>query len=514
MGRRFRQEPEIVLNSDKPLTEQQPKRVVYVEMFRAGPQISSTGQKMVFSEEDLDQVVSSYSPAKHEAPLIIGHDQDDSTPALGHVREVWRKGKSLWGKVELTPKAERLIRDGVFKKVSSSFYLPDADTNPNPGNLSLRHLGLVSIPAVKGLTAFSETLPEGSITITPRESSISFQENHPTMARRKTEAPKQQVVDHADGKGMTINVNINGVKANEPDEVNEAGFETQNTGAPAPYDMQYGDDMAPEAPYPGEADPSLQRTDMVEGPDGGEMGAEDDGQGDPIPPDGEGPDGEEGMDDSGVDDVSGEDDEQVAQDLASKYTEEQLIMALYQLAQSSSEMAEGCDMPGYSEEEPEDNEVYTAEFSETPDPLAEKVAQLEEELASQKRAMRQQEISNFCEKLYDEGKLTPQVVSSSDLVRFMETLNSKNSVNFSESGKVTQYEFMKSVLEGLPSMVSFSEVATPATAPGKSKPVRPHAEGYVYDERNTELHAKALSYSEKNGVDYMSAIRLVFDEMG
>jgi len=485
-------------------------------MFRAGPQISSTGQKMVFSEEDLDQVVNSYRPTKHEAPLIIGHDQDDSTPALGHVREVWRKGKSLWGKVELTPKAEKLIRDGVFKKVSSSFYLPDADTNPTPGSLSLRHLGLVSIPAVKGLTAFSETLPEGSITITPRESSISFQENHPTMARRKTEAPKQQVVDHADGKGMTINVNINGVKANEPDEVNEAGFETQNTGAAAPYDMEYGDDMNPESPAPGQVDPSLQRTDMVEGPDGGgDMGDESDGQGDPIPPDGEGPDGDQGdsgPDDSGVDDMSGDDDEKVASDLASKYTEEQLIMALYQLAQSSSNMAEDCNMPGYSEEEPGEEEVYTAEFSETPDPLAEKVAQLEEELATQKRAMRQKEISDFCETLYDDGKLTPQVVSSGDLVRFMETLNSKNSVNFSESGKVSQFEFMKSMLDSLPSMVSFSEVATQASAPKKAKPVRPNAEGYVYDERNSELHSKALSYAEKNNTDYMSALRLVISD--
>jgi hypothetical protein len=124
MARRFRNTGEGILNAQTPLTEQQPKRAVYVELFRSGPQISSTGQKMVFEEADLDQVVSSYNPVKHEAPLIIGHEQDDATPALGWVREVWRKGKSLWGKVELTPKAERLIRDGVFKKVSSSFYLP------------------------------------------------------------------------------------------------------------------------------------------------------------------------------------------------------------------------------------------------------------------------------------------------------------------------------------------------------------------------------------------------------
>lgn len=503
------------------MTEQQPKRVVYIEMFRAGPQISSTGQKMVFGEDELDQVVTSYNPKRHEAPLIIGHDQDDGTPSLGWVKEVWRKGKALWGKVELTPKAEKLIRDGVFKKVSSSFYLPDADTNPAPGNLSLRHLGLVSIPAVKGLTAFSELHPdEGSITFTPRESSISFQETFPTMAKRRTEAP--QVIDHADGRGMTINVNINGL-AKEDGE----GAPVENTGSPAPYDMEYGDQMSPDAPMPGETDPSFQRMEMVEGPDGKEMGDEDDGQGPPVAEDGAGPDGEEGddagappADDSGdVEDVSGSDDEEVASDLASKYTEEQLILALYQLSQGSSEMGEG--YMGYSEateeggdDEEEDEEKEggdSSDYSEA-DPLVAKVAQLEEELASQRRLMRQKEISDFCEGLYAGGKLTESVAPKTDLVRFMETLNPKNSVNFSETGKLSQFDFMKKVLDSLPNMVSFGEVVTPASAPPKPKAPKPDASGYVYDERNAGVHAKAIDYSEKNGVDYMSALKLVLND--
>lgn len=509
MARRFQNKQNlegVVLNTQTPLTEQQPKRSVYVELFRSGPQISSTGQKMVFEEADLDQVVSSYNPSKHEAPLIIGHEQDDATPALGWVREVWRKGKSLWGKVELTPKAERLIRDGVFKKVSSSFYLPDADTNPAPGNLCLRHLGLVSIPAVKGLTAFSETNPEGSITITPRESSISFQENSSTMAKRKTEAP--QVIDHADGKGMTINVNINGMGQgeNSPTEVGDNGLATQETGLPAPYDMEYGDGMDPMSAT---ADPSLQRMEMVEGPDGNEMGDENDGEGEPLPEDGEGPGGEvedSQGEESDVEDMSGDDDEQVAAELASQYTEDQLIMALYQLAQGSSEMGElsnDMGMMGYSEE----NE---AQFSEA-DPLAEKVAQLEEELAAQKRLIRQKEITDFCETLYVKGKLTEAIAPRRDLVRFMETLNPKNTVNFNEAGKTTQFDFMKSVLENLPAMVSFEEVAPQATAPKKAKQHKPNADGYVFDERNVEIHAKAVEYSEKNNTDYMSAIKFVLE---
>jgi len=532
MARRQRYSEEVVMNGDKPITEQQPKRTVYIELFRSGPQISSSGQKMVFEEGDLDQVVSSYNPDSHEAPLIIGHDQDDGTPALGWVREVWRKGKSLWGKVELTPKAERLIRDGVFKKVSSSFYLPDADTNPSPGQLALRHLGLVSIPAVKGLTAFAENPTEGSITITPTESSISFQETLPTMAKRKTEAPaeetQQQVVDHADGRGMTINVNINGMKATD-----EEGEPVQETGSPAPYDMEYADQMAPEAPTPGVADPSLMRNEqegmaslsMVEGPDGEEMGDEDAGTAPPVDEEGAGPDGMEGEEgeemapeaeaDADVEDMSGDDDEQVASDLASQYTEEQLIMALYQLAQGSQEMGEGM-MPGYAEPESEEVVTETTDFAEEsdPDPLSIKVAELEEELAAQRRLMRQKEITDFCEGLYSEGKLTEQVVPISDLSRFMETLNPKNNVNFSEAGKATQFEFMKSMLQSLPAMVNFSEVATPASAPKKAKAPRPSADGYVYDQRNADIHVKAVEYSESGKApDYMSAVKLVLEEL-
>jgi hypothetical protein len=510
---------EVVLNGDGPLTTQQAKRTVYIELFRAGPQVSSTGQKMVFADTDLDQVVSSYDSNRHEAPLIIGHDQDDGTPALGWVREVWRKGKSLWGKVELTPKAERLIRDGVFKKVSSSFYLPDADTNPTPGQLALRHLGLVSIPAVKGLTAFSETHPEGSITITPRESSISFQETEPTMAKRKTEAPAEsKVIDHADGRGMTINVNINGVKSTD-----EEGQLIEETGSPAPYDAEYGDGMGMMDPGQDMATPPDPMMDsepdamsMVEGPDGEEMGDEDGGDGAPVDESGAGPDGMEGEDedmggaDADVDDMSGEDDEKVAADLASQYTEEQLIMALYQLAQGSSEMGEQ-GMMGYSESEA-DTESTTSFAEPSSDPLAAKVAELEEELASQRRLMRQKDITDFCEKLYDGGKLTEQVAPITDLVRFMETLNAKNSVNFSEGGKASQFDFMKGVLNNLPAMVSFSEVATPASAPKKAKTQVPSADGYVYDERNAEVHARAMSYSEEKGVDYMSAVKFVMSE--
>lgn len=639
---------EHVLNSKEPLTSQQPKKVVFIEMFRAGPQISSTGQRMVFTESDLDDVINTYNPETHEAPLIIGHDQDDGTPSLGWVRKVWRKGKELWGKVELTPKAEQLIRDGVFKKVSSSFYLPEAETNPTPGKLSLRHLGLVSIPAVKGLTAFSETgelSGPQTLTITPSEgeSSISFKENlgnNLTMARKKTKtetpASVASVVEHGEGGGMTVNINIGNGGGGSPSAnvYDDNGNKVSETGAPAEYDMDYGMDMPPVEGSmdmePGMADDGLEEeggdaempTDEGDteigdegGMEGDDMGMDDEGGGEmPSEEGGDMPsdDGGDAGSDPGMDteDISGDvegDDQKIAQ-LASEYEIEELIKALA-LKTDAASMMEGKGDMSYGEmpeglkkameakkggddeeddeeksedmgehvkggeepagagepsgesvkegEEPKGEEVYaekdsascaedddekkkddeeekkmsdmaestsdeeatgTLDHSESAmgvqgsNDLQARVAELEEELARQKKLMREKEISSFCETLYDQAKLTEQIVARTDLVRFMETLNSKNSVNFSESGKASQFDFFKGILENLPSMVSFEEFATQASAPTPKKPLTPSADGYVYDPNTADLHVQALEYAESKGVEYTVALKAVLSD--
>ena len=145
------------------------------------------------------------------------------------------------------------------------------------------------------------------------------------------------------------------------------------------------------------------------------------------------------------------------------------------------------------------------------DNLNARVAELEEELNRQRKLAREKEISSFAEGLYESGKLTEQVVPKGDLVRFMETLNHKNSVNFSETGKASQFDFMRGVLESLPSMVSFEEFATPATAPKKAQAVEPNASGYAYDPNTADVHAEALSYAEQNGCDYLTAVKFVIN---
>jgi hypothetical protein len=527
----------------------------------------------------------------------------------------------------------------VFKKVSSSFYLPEAETNPTPGKLSLRHLGLVSIPAVKGLTAFSELSEQETITITPSEgeSSISFKEHlgqNQTMARKKTKpetpASVTSVVEHTENGGMTVNINIGGGDKAKANVYDDAGNQVSETGAPADYDMDYGmesdmesaPDMAMMADEQSD-DLGLEDGGDAEAPEAPEASAEGDDAA-PAPEEG----GEEATEepaeegDEGpsmeTDDISGDmdgEDQRVAK-LASEYEVDELIKALAlktdaasmmegegmsygempeglkkameakkgedededeeEKEEDSEDMGEKCTDAGepskagepssedvteaeeckgeqvYAEEkeeevadngegcksyEEEDDEEKKKEHKEMKSDMSKetapkeatgtldhsegamgvqgenelqaRVAELEEELARQKKLMREKEISSFCETLYSEGKLTQQVVAKTDLVRFMETLNNKNSVNFSETGKASQFDFFKGILENLPSMVSFEEFATPASAPKSRKQPTPSVEGYVYDPNTADLHVQALEYAEEKGVDYTIALKAI-----
>ena len=129
-----------------------------IHVFRAGDQTSAQGVQRNFSSKDLQQVVETYDPSIHEAPLVVGHQGDsDSLPSFGWIKGFSRQGDNLYADVEFTDTAKDLVKDGHYRKVSISFYSPDSAINPNPGKWSARHLALLGAapPAVKGLEPFS-----------------------------------------------------------------------------------------------------------------------------------------------------------------------------------------------------------------------------------------------------------------------------------------------------------------------------------------------------------------------
>lgn len=131
-----------------------------INIFKTGTHTSSNGATLDFSEDKLQGSAESYSPSVHEAPIVIGHPKDNG-PAYGWIKSMEFSEGSLDAiPDQVNEDFAEMVKKGSFKKVSASFYLPDAPNNPSPGNLYLRHVGFLGAqpPAIKGLSAvdFSE----------------------------------------------------------------------------------------------------------------------------------------------------------------------------------------------------------------------------------------------------------------------------------------------------------------------------------------------------------------------
>lgn len=112
-------------------------------IFKTGKHTDSTGNTKEWTEEDLDKIVESYDPQKHEAPIVIGHPKTNA-PAFGWIERLKRVGDTLYAyPKQLANEFVEMVKQGLFKKRSISLY-PDG---------TLRHVGFLGAqpPAVKGL---------------------------------------------------------------------------------------------------------------------------------------------------------------------------------------------------------------------------------------------------------------------------------------------------------------------------------------------------------------------------
>ena len=128
-----------------------------LHIFKPGRQTAMSGATLDFSESDLAACAQAYDPALHEAPLVIGHPKHDD-PAYGWVKSLSAGKDGLSAEPQqVDAQFAELVDKGSFKKISASFYTPDAPNNPVPGVYYLRHVGFLGAlpPAVKGLREVS-----------------------------------------------------------------------------------------------------------------------------------------------------------------------------------------------------------------------------------------------------------------------------------------------------------------------------------------------------------------------
>lgn len=146
-----------------------------IHIFRAGFQRSANGLGRYYSSDDLANCARAYSPAVFAAALVVGHPQDN-TPAYGWVDRLEASGDDLFAHVSgIDPLLAAAVSAGLYRRVSASFYLPEASHNPVPGTLYLRHVGLLgaAAPAVKDL----QPLPASFIERAARCDGVQFSQN-------------------------------------------------------------------------------------------------------------------------------------------------------------------------------------------------------------------------------------------------------------------------------------------------------------------------------------------------
>lgn len=124
-----------------------------IEIFRAGNHTTMAGETIAYTAADVAAMAAAYDPARFDAPVVIGHPALNA-PAYGWVKALRAEGDLLRAEIhQVEPAFADAVAAGRYKKVSASFFKPDAKGNPTPGQWSLRHVGFLgaAAPAVKGL---------------------------------------------------------------------------------------------------------------------------------------------------------------------------------------------------------------------------------------------------------------------------------------------------------------------------------------------------------------------------
>ena len=194
-----------------------PSNAAPLHIFKPGRHTAMNGAQIPFGPTDLQATVAAYDPALHEAPLVVGHPKHDM-PAYGWVQGL-RFSDGDDGEpagmyalpAQVNPDFADMVAAGAFKKISASFYAPDAPSNPVPGVYYLRHVGFLGAqpPAVKGMRnpsfadaeegviefselAFLESA-EGTAPHQPEESTVTEQEA--AQLREQNEAMRQRLAE-------------------------------------------------------------------------------------------------------------------------------------------------------------------------------------------------------------------------------------------------------------------------------------------------------------------------------
>lgn len=158
---------------------------IEIEAFRAGTPASKG-----ITAAQIAEAANGFNSATHRVPVVMGHPSDDqSAPAFGEISGARVDGNSLFLKIKnLAKEAVDGVRESRILNRSAAFWHPGHPSNPNPGKLALRHLGLLggAAPAIPNLAplrfAADEAEEDGGHLIADGEPGVAVIFSAPTAA--------------------------------------------------------------------------------------------------------------------------------------------------------------------------------------------------------------------------------------------------------------------------------------------------------------------------------------------
>lgn len=163
----------------------------WIELFPAGPQLTAVdGRKWTANPSAVLAAFAARNgrplPVDYEHAQAIKAGTGDEAPAAGWIVAVEERAGAIWGKVEWTPRAARLIADREYRYISPEFQRDKAGRI-----LRLDGAALVNRPALEELVALAsqsrndaaEPEPEAALIAQARELAAAAQVYQAEQAR-------------------------------------------------------------------------------------------------------------------------------------------------------------------------------------------------------------------------------------------------------------------------------------------------------------------------------------------
>lgn len=205
----------------------------------AGDHTSGSGVHAPLAKSDIEELAASYSPELHRcnvgvlpvaqavalgAPAVLGHfdprtvEAKGALPSFGTVQAARAEGDDLYLDVSLTDDLANWIDNGMYDRVSLSWYDRDDRRNPTPGKLHVRHIGFHGFTPVvmKELQDLPEIeFGEGANCLT---CPINMSEQPDTMAKKMpaaTDPAKDELEQPAAGVAQDAEPELEAAEGDE-----------------------------------------------------------------------------------------------------------------------------------------------------------------------------------------------------------------------------------------------------------------------------------------------------------